>query len=282
MVKEKELVAAIKAKKGLTTLDEKFIQEKVDKFFAGNLTYKKKFDESVSFAQFSRSKIYEELLKRIRKELRAVYGVFQVGDRDALLIRLRDANSSARQEIIDLILQSHTSTKERMPHYAQIYQEICSRIKPKTVVDLGCGMNPLAYRHFVENGYAPKIIVSDISAKDMEYLQSCFTVLKISGTAISLDLTKDYKEIASYKGDVMFLFKLLDSLEESHRHISYKLFENIKTDWIVASFPTKSLGGKKSIARAGRTWFERLLKRKELTWETFSVENELFYVIKNH
>ena len=276
MVKQAELVAAIKSKKGLESLDDDFVQQKVVKIFQANNKLKKKFDDAKDFKQFSRSTEYEELLKRIRKELRAIYGVFQESDdRQKLIARLRSTGD------VKPILSTHTSTRERLPYYEEIYAEICSRTAPKSVIDLGCGMNPLAYNYFVKNGCNPKIFASDISKTDMEFLQECFDILKIPGKTKALDLTKEYTELSKLKGDVTLLLKLLDSLEEAHRHISYKIFDNIKTEWIIASFPTKSLGGKKKIASAGRTWFERLLKRKNLTWDTFSVENELFYVIKN-
>jgi 16S rRNA (guanine(1405)-N(7))-methyltransferase len=274
MVKLPELVKALKAKKELANLDDSFVQQRIDKIFKSNNLLKKKFDASKDFAQFSRSKEYEELMKRIRKELRVVYGVFQQGDnRKKLLAELRTTKDPAE------ILATHKSTKERLPHYEDIYSKICSEIQPEVVIDLGCGMNPLAYHYFVQQGCKPKIIASDISKTDMEFLEECFKVLKIPGETKQLDLTKEYEELKAFKGDVTFLLKLLDSLEESHRHISYKIFDNIKTSWIVASFPTRSLGGKNKIATAGRTWFERLLKRKNLEWSTFSVENELFYII---
>jgi 16S rRNA (guanine(1405)-N(7))-methyltransferase len=278
----KELIASVKSKKGLETLDDAFVQQKIEKIFNANNKLRKKFGESKDFRQFSRSSEYEELLKRIRKELRAVYGVFQAGgDRREILRMLRSAKSEERQKLVTGLLQLHTSTRERLPHYDEIYARIC-KLGPKTVVDLGCGMNPIAYNYFEKNGCRPKIFASDISKTDMGFLEECFKALDIPGRAKAMDLTKEYEELGKIKGDVTLMLKLLDSLEEAHRHISYKIFDNIKTPWIIASFPTRSLGGKKRIAAAGRTWFERLLKRKSLQWETFSVENELFYVIKNH
>lgn len=278
----KDLIASIKSKKGLETLDDDFVQQKVERIFNADNRIKRKFESSKDFSQFSRSKEYEELLKKVRKELRAVYGVFQgQGSREDLLKKLRITNTEAeRTELVNQLLALHTSTKERLPYYDDIYAHICARLKPKSVLDLGCGMNPLAYNKFVENGCRPKIVASDISKTDMEFLSECFKALKIPGKTIPLDLTKDYEQLKRYDVDVVFMLKLLDSLEEASRHISYKIFDNLDAKWVIASFPTKSLGGKKNIARAGRTWFERLLTRKGCKWETFSVENELFYVIR--
>lgn len=275
-----ELIAAIKSKKGLESLDDDFVQQKVEKIFRSNNLIKKKYDSSKSFAQFSRSKEYEELLKQVRKELRTVYGMYQKeGDREEILKRLRSTDE--RLELVNQLLNSHTSTKERLPYYNQIYRKICTTIKPKSIIDLGCGLNPLAYNYLIDNGCKPTIIASDISQNDMDFLNEAFKVLGIPGKTKRLDLVNEYEELKKLKGNVAFLFKLLDPLEEAKRHISYNIIDSIKTDWIVVSFATKSLGGKKNISVKGRSWFERLLKRKELPWETFSVENELFYTIKN-
>lgn len=286
--KMEELVESLKSKKGLSTLDDDFVRDKVERIFASNNIIKRKFHSSASFKQFSKSQEHEELQKRIRKELRAIYGVFQTDEgkaRRELLERLRTTHDDAkRRELVDGLLDTHTSTKERVPHYDEIYAIICEKVHPSSVVDLGCGMNPLAHHYFAQHNCWPTIVASDISADDMKFLDACFAALSIPGKTVPLDLTKD-GDIAKLPAltkdaDVTLLFKLLDSLEEAKRHISYKLFDNIKSRWIIASFPTKSLGGKKNIARAGRSWFERLLARKGLAWETFSVENELFYVVK--
>lgn len=286
--KIEELVESLKSKKGLTTLDDDFVRDKVDRIFASNNIIKRKFQSSASFKQFSKSQEHEELQKRIRKELRAIYGVFQTDEgkaRREIIDKLRITHDDTeRKKAVDGLLETHTSTKERLPHYDEIYAVLCEKIHPTSIVDLGCGMNPLAHHYFAQHNCWPTIVASDISADDMKFLDECFAALSIPGKTIPLDLTKDSdiaKLPALTKGaDATLLFKLLDSLEEAKRHISYKLFDSIKSRWIVASFPTKSLGGKKNIARAGRSWFERLLARKGLAWETFSVENELFYVVK--
>jgi 16S rRNA (guanine(1405)-N(7))-methyltransferase len=284
-LKQKALIAAIKSKKELHGLDDDFVQQKVDKIFAADHTLKRKFDESKDFTQFSRSKVYEDLLKRVRKELRAVYGVFQdkADDRDRILKELRATNPAHRTRIIEELLATHQSTKERIPYDRQVAREIVERTHPTGIIDLGCGLHPLAYYHYPAVGAQPRIVASDVSANDMRFLEECFIALDIPGTTLRLDLTDptDIAKLTTLPGDVTLLLKLLDSLEEAKRHVSYAIFEHITSEWIIASFPTASLGGKKRIARAGRTWFERLLARRGLPWETFSVENELFYVIHN-
>jgi 16S rRNA (guanine(1405)-N(7))-methyltransferase len=228
-----------------------------------------------------RSKECSEIVKRVRKELRAVYGVFQKSDRSMLLEELRRARD--KQAAIEKILESHQSSAERLPYYDAIYARLAT-LSPKTILDLGCGMNPLAYGHFVAHGATPRIIASDISAQDMMFLRDAFLALGIPGETVQLDLTKDsdIARLSTYTVDMVLMLKLLDSLEETRRHVSYKIFDQLRARVIVVSFPTRSIGGGKRIARAGRSWFERLLTRKGLSFETFSLENELFYIIRNN
>ncbi len=277
MVTINEVVSAIKSKKELSTLDDNFVRKKVEKILDGNAKIVRKMESSKDFEQFSRSQEFKGMMKHVRKELRTVYGVFQEGDRNELLKKLTVDNI----EVVSEILETHTSTRERIPYYDQIYKELSDRIpKPKKIIDLGCGLNPLSHVFMRKHGWNPEWFASDISQTDMEFLSECFSVLNITGTVMALDLTKDYDKLANLEGNITFVLKLLDSLEETERHISYKIFENIKTKWIVVSFPTKSLGGNKNISTRGRLWFERLLNRFELKHDTFQVENELFYVIE--
>ena len=274
-----ELVAAVKAKRGLGTLDDSFVREKLLNVLRSDATIKRKLDSAKGVGQFLRSAQWEVMLKRVRKELRIVYGAFQAGDRETLIERL--AQSSGKERIVGDILETHVSTKERAPYYPQIARELAKRIPaPKTIVDLGCGMNPLAHESFRAAGWNPSWIASDVSEADMRFLENAFKALDIKGKMVRIDLLSEIEKVKTLKGDVTLLLKLLDSLEESKRHVSYELFDAIRTPWIVVSFPTRSLGGKKRISTTGRAWFERLLTRKGLSWETFRVPNELFYVIR--
>ena len=262
-----DIIQAVKAKKELSTLDNSFVREKVEKILRSDNRIKEKYESAKNFSQFTRSKEYKALLKAVRKELRVVYGVFQEGDARAAL-----------ESGVPAVLQTHTSTRERIPYYGIICKELADRIpQPKTILDLGCGLNPLADSYFRERGWKVHWVASDISSADMKFLEEAFARFDIDGETTQLDLVQEYEKIP--KADVVFLWKLLDSLEEIERHISYKIFENIEAKWIVVSFPTKSLGGKKTISSRGRVWFERLLKRKNCSWESFRTPNELFYVI---
>jgi len=266
-----DLIAAVKAKRELANLDDGFVRERIERVLQSDATIRRKYEDARDFKQFSRSKEFDMVLKIVRKELRKIYGMFQLSDHERL-IKASDAKS---------LLLAHQSTQERLPFYDRIYKELANRIpSPKTVADLGCGMNPLSYAYMVKHGWKPELIASDLSRNDMLLLAKFFHRFSISGRTIAIDLTKDFDILDDIHADVIFLWKVLDSIEETNRHISYKLFEHLHAKWVVVSFPTMSLGGQKRISTRGRSWFERLLHRGNLAFETFSVENELFYVVR--
>jgi hypothetical protein len=267
----RELISAIKAKRGLANLDDAFVEERVLKIFSSDARIKRKFEQSKSFAQFSRSREYDLLLKAVRKELRVIYGVFQRDGR----------RMPSSEEELDAVLATHVSTRERMPYLDALYAELARRIPaPKVLLDLGCGLNPLTWHAMARHGWRPQVIGIDVSSEDVRFLEEAMRALKIPGKAITLDLVKGHAKLDAISADVALCLKLLDTLEEQERYVSYALLDRVRAPWIVVSFSTLSLGGKKRISVAKRAWFERLLERKGWPHETFTVGDELVYVVR--
>ena len=81
------------------------------------------------------------------------------------------------------------------------------------------------------------------------------------------------------KNDLVLLLKTLDSLETVKKNISEMVLKNLQAKFIVVSFSTKSLGGKKIIKKEKRAWFEKLLNKLGYEFKIFEVPGELFYII---
>src|SRR3989344_7759454 len=133
--------------------------------------------------------------------------------------------------------------------------------KPKSVLDLGCGYSPL---HF--NVKEVKYYCADIGN---DYV-------KDKGFIFDL-LNDDYSKLP--KIDVVFLFRVLESLEYLKRNVSKEIIEKLKCKYVVVSFDKKSLSGKE-IKKKGRLWFRRILSGLNLTYEVFDYEDEIFFVVK--
>lgn len=271
-------------KKELSSLDPDFVMDKLSAVLALQKfrKAKQKFDES-DYKQFSRSKEHDAIVKEVRVDLRKLYGVFinnDYGKRKKLLEELKEDSSV---EAHNKLLKLHRSSNERLGSYGEAYGQIFEITgKPKKILDLACGLNPLSYPYLE---CEPEYIASDLSEEDMKFIDAYFKIMKIKGKAVFLDLVKaKEEELAKLSKDVdiTFLFKALDSMEFVEWNSSKRIISSLKSKWIVVSFPTKSIGGKKPIKKEKRGWFEKFLEEKELTSTIFELEDEIFYVIKNN
>jgi len=266
-----EIIKDIKSKKELRNLDDKFVEEKL------NFYLKKHPLKNSPFKRLKRSKKYKLMLKSIRKELREIYGAFikEKPSLNNLKESLKNKKLNQTLEEHDKILKTHQSTRERLNNYKEIYQNIFKDIKPKSILDLACGLNPLSYPYM--NLKDISYIASELNKEDCNFIKDYLNLIKIKNKVIPLDLTKDYKKLKKIKTDVTFLLKTLDSLEKVKRNISKDLLKNINSKIIVVSFAIKSLSGKKSIKERG--WFYRILRELNLNYKTFETENEIFFII---
>jgi len=259
-----EVVAAVKKKKELSGLADTYVREKVEETLTREKKISEKLERSTSFKAFSRSSEFKLLKRLVREELRKVYGVFQKPGKD----------ESEK-------LKAHQSSAERLPYYREVYRRIFAITgEPRSILDLGCGANPYSYGKL---GCRPFFVAVDLPNDELERIAAFFKDKGIEGEVFGLDLVAEQELIAALTAtrpfDVAFLFKLLDSLETIERNISGKLLDAITATWLVVSFPTVSIGGRKVIRKERRAWFEKLLSRKGWYWEEFSIENEVFYVV---
>lgn len=279
-----EIILAIKKKRELSTLNNEFIKQKIEKVFEQNKKLREKVQEAKSFRELSRSKEFSELKKLVRAELHTVYGVFDLDEkreRRELLARLRENPGSA--DVILRLLLLHQSSKERAQRYLEVYRRIFAVTSaPNTILDLGCGANPYSYTFL---RCLPRYIAADLPSEALDDIAEFFRIEGITGKTTGIDLIKECEKLGlllkENNVDVVFLFKVLDSLESVKRNISVKVIDALAgARCIVVSFPTVSLGGRKTIGEERRAWFEKLLARKTLSYEKFTVGDEVFYVIK--
>ena len=244
-----ELIKKIKSKKPLDRLDNTFVQEFVEDFFKTNYKIKKKFSEGLL-----KKKDEELIIKSVRNELNKMYGQFWNSD--------------------DLELEAHKSSKERLEFYDKVYSFIFSITgKPKKVLDLGCGLNPLSYKDIKDGIY---FIATELTNYDCEKIRYFFKKNEIKGEVIKSDL-RTYSKFPEV--DVCFMFKILDSLESKGHLLSEKLIKEIKAKYIVASFSTQNIKGKK-MNYPRRGWIEIMLQRLGLIYTKYEESNEIFYIIK--
>lgn len=274
---KKALIREILAKTELQRLEQDIIIGKLEKLLGRNGKVVKALNAIDSEKVLLKNRSFKALVKEARAYLRTIYGSFLSPDYKKMDALMEQYVQGPSDELLLRMLSTHRSTKERLPFYGEVYASIFEMTgTPESVLDLGCGLNPLSYGWL---GCHPSYQAIDLSKKDMELLERFFSAHNIKGRAEAKDLSL-LPELP--EADVCFCFKLFDSLETIERNITEKLLVRIAARHAIASFPRMSLGGRKRIQDEKRAWFERILHKQGLHYRTFTIPNEFFYVVTLH
>ncbi len=275
------LVKKIKEKKEFKTVDDSFCIEKIRQFLLLNKKMREKCALAKKQGDIKRGADVRALVKDIRASLRSSYGLFQRADVEtAQQIFERHAKTGESVErILPTLLELHASTKERLPHYKQFFSDIFVVVgKTESILDIGCGFNPLAFPWM---GQTPKTYAAvELYEKDVAFIRNYFkkTIRQTKCEAHTVDLEKKEQRSVLYrkKYDVTLALKLFDLLKKKTVE---ELVKNIRCRWLVASFSTTTITGKRmNVPRRG--WFQKMLRRLEYSFTTLTYENELVYLIK--
>jgi len=232
----------------------------------------------------------KQTISEIRAKLHRLYSSYQnkkKNKRNDYLEELKQ-NMKNNQDILDItnkLISTMRSSKERINNYKNIYQEIFKITKkPKTILDLGAGINLVSYP--LMNLKSLTYYSYDIDEKDIEFLNNYFKIMKakgLKGKAAIINLRNLKKIFSLPSSNIIFIWKTIDLIDEKKRKISEELIKILikKTDYIVISFATSTLSGK-SMNLPKRRGFELMLDRNNLKFKTIEIDNEIFYVVSKN
>jgi 16S rRNA (guanine(1405)-N(7))-methyltransferase len=224
----------------------------------------------------------KKAIKAAKKKLHQVYGAyvetFQPGKIQKLLDQIPGHPDEKSIKTIALeIMESHTSTSERILFMEQFYTDLFKHIeKPKKILDLACGLHPFAVL-WMELEPAVEYYAYDIDTRLIALVNTFFGYLHRSYKAQASDIIVS---IPGIEADVVFLLKTLPCLEQQAKGISEKIITSLKAKHIVISFPSKSLTGK---ARGMENYYHtvaiKLINRLNLEYFKLDYPDEVFYVL---
>ena len=259
-IKKSEIINKIKQKKEFLGLADSVVSGIVEK----NLS-KVKIREVEDKLEYSKEFQIKELVKLARSQLRRYTGMFQVSSKNRVHL-LKSSN-------INLLFKTHQSTKERIDFYPVLKKKI-KDLKISSILDLGCGLNPVA---IAEKGVF--YFASDIRNDELDLIKDYFKSNKISGKTFIFDLNDASKFSTLPKADLCLLLKVFDLLDDK-RAIAQKVFSELPCNYFIISFSTRKLSGR-IMNQPRRLWFEDILLKFNLNYETFHSDNEIFYFIKS-
>jgi SAM-dependent methyltransferase len=247
---QKDIILLIKRKKELAGISDSLVLKSLEGYFPnGSLTKLSKADLKL-------------IVKKVRSDLRKYVGQFQISQTKKNKLLLKEDFSE--------LLRIHSSTKERLNIYPAI-KELLNKLSVKSILDLGCGINPIA---IAESGIF--YFATDINNSDLEVVRSFFKKKGISGDVFQSDLTSG--KIDFPKADICFMFKILDTIEKNKHHIAESLISGLDCKYLLISFSTKKLSGK-VMNFPKRYWLDLMLQRLGLKYRTLKFENEIFYLV---
>ncbi len=250
-IEKNELIKEIKKKKELKGLTDLLINKVIE-------GYLKRHNIDLNITNNRDIRI---IIKDARAELRKLSGRFQIINykRKEIL----------NEEDIENLLKTHRSTAERLEFYPEL-KKLIEKLKVESILDLGCGLNPLALVDLRIQYYAV-----DVREDELEIVKDYFSKNKVNGKVVISDISDI--NLKKFKIDLCLILKVLDILPNK-KEISEKILKELQSKHILISFATKTLSGKQ-MKFMRRIWLERILKKLNLSYKIFNSNNELFYMI---
>lgn len=205
-------------------------------------------------------------VKESRALLRKYFGVF-------LTNKILKGKISA-----DEMLNAHMSSKKR--DYEKFYKEIFSGGEGiGSVIDLGCGVNGFSYKYLRDVLGGIDYVGVEATGQLVEYMNKYFREEGFSARVVVGDLF-DVESVLKIlkkarKNRIVFLFQVVDALENLERDFSKKFILEISKECekIILSLPTESLGGRKKFA-VRRKWLMDFLGSEFVIERDFVVSRE--------
>ena len=174
-------------------------------------------------------------------------------------------------------MQTHASSRERLPILDEFYRETLAEIAPvRSVLDVACGLNPLAIP-FMPLAVGATYTACDIYTDLADFLDQAFPLLGVSGSALALDVTRT---IPPEQVDLALIVKAIPCLEQVEKGVGARLLAGVNADHVLVSYPARSLGGaSKGMRENYAAQFDDLAAGRGWTIRRFDFANELAFLV---
>ena len=205
----------------------------------------------------------DEVAKRVKRRLHQAVGAFaepRGGDRLMRPIRAawsRDLTDQPFRDACRATLAAHASTRERAPYLEDFYAGIWDACggAPTTLLDLGCGLGPLALP-WMDLPAAATYHACDADAGTIAVVEE---FLGLAGQPHVTDACDLVDPPALPSVEVALLLKLVPTLDRQDPDAASRLLGALDARRAVVSFPRRSLGGReRGMERTYRARLERL------------------------
>jgi 16S rRNA (guanine(1405)-N(7))-methyltransferase len=224
----------------------------------------------------------KKLLKSVKRKLHNIVAPY-LGEPDyktlsSKLAQIEDLspNSPELKAFCRSVLAEHASTEERLPYMEEFYDRLFEETgKPKTMLDLACGLHPLAFPWM---GLSPNVhyYAYDIIQPRIDFINNFFQKLGLEPLAENRDILVTPPKI---KADLVLIFKEAHRMEKRQTGCSKGLWASLDVETLAVSLPTQNLSGTHSLLEQHRSLVYTNLPEKRSLKELF-FENEIVFLIR--
>jgi 16S rRNA (guanine(1405)-N(7))-methyltransferase len=237
----------------------------------------------VGLQELTKGRTFKEAVKATRNKLHQVGGAFQEQLIDYRFWQKELAYFSASQNDRELqnfcrrMMAMHASTRERLPLLESFFRTTLGSISPiHSILDLACGLNPLALP-WIPQAEDAAYYGCDIYSDMMDFLNAFLTHLDRQGKFSCCNLAG---EVPTQPVQVALLLKTLPCLEQVDKTIGARLLDKVRAEHILVSFPAHSLGGRsKGMVKNYANSFSELIAGQSWKVQRFEFSSELAFLL---
>jgi 16S rRNA (guanine(1405)-N(7))-methyltransferase len=232
--------------------------------------------------ELPRHKSKADAMQAVRKKLHNLVAPY-LGDPDyqQAEIDLRDAfQSGSRERVLEICLQlleSHASTRERIPFMEDFYRQLFTYTgKPQVILDLACGLNPFAIP-WMNLDAGVQYHAFDIHQPRVQLINSFLQGWGCQPLASQQDILVEPPRIHA---DAAFFFKEAHRFEQRQHGCNRAFWQALDVKFLLVSLPTRNLTGQHSLLERQRSLVHNTLKGLDWKVEELIFQDEMVFCIQ--
>jgi len=271
-----EIINEIKNKKELRNISDKVVENILKRELKKRQHLYEKLPLIKNIRQLKNDEEFYLLFKEVRRILHELYGLYTPKEDKEIDKILFNNEMALEQKIIELLMLTR-STAERINFYKEIYKNIFIE-KPLEILDLASGLNPISI--YFSDQKPKKYYYVDISEKILDINYQILKELNIENEGWLIDLLDPDDRIFRYY-QYIFFWKIFPILEKYDFYAPRNLLSKLDFDYLIISFPQKSIGKRRNLGLAWRYKIKRFVtyKLKYKVIKEFDIPYEYFIIV---
>jgi DNA-binding transcriptional MerR regulator len=272
-------------------IEPEVARKNIEDVFGKSKNLQKVFEKESSADKIKRTRAFKDALSTIKRN--TYYGLRRyhadADDQTELIKKLENAHGASAEEIQKLVAAltaSHASTKERIKDAGEFYEQLFALIgAPQTILDAGCGMQPLLFPFDALGGDFKLYLAADKDALSVSAIDAYARAKNEPRLrAVNWDIRENWNALRRFNDDapfdVAFLFKLIPVVERQKPEYLEILRNTPAKTWVVTGSKI-SLTKNQSIERRERATIRRFIESTDCrTVAEFSVSEEFGFVLQ--